>query len=49
MKHFRDSQAGREDSRVSSLKRQLNFLEICRSLDEKGLTKREAYPWWTGE
>ncbi len=27
-------------------KRQLNLVEICKSLDEKGLTKNEAYPLW---
>ena len=29
-----------------ALKRQLNLVEICKSLDEKGLTKNEAYPLW---
>ena len=31
---------------IPTLKRQLNLEEICKSLDEKGLTKREAHPWW---
>ncbi len=33
-------------SLVLALKRQLNLVEICKSLAEKGLRKREAYPWW---
>ena len=28
------------------LPRQLNCGQICPSLDEKGVTKREAYPLW---
>ena len=30
----------------SALNRQLSLVEICESLDERGLTKREAYPLW---
>ncbi len=30
----------------STFKRQLNLVEIWQSLDEKGLTKSEAYPLW---
>ncbi len=29
-----------------NLKRQLNIVEICKRLDEKGSTKSEAYPLW---
>ncbi len=32
--------------RLLTLKWQLILVEICRSLGEKGLTKREAYPLW---
>ena len=31
---------------LTSKKRRLNIVEICRSLDEIGLTKRQAYPSW---
>ncbi len=30
----------------SCSKRQLNIVEICNSLKEKGLTRREASPLW---
>ncbi len=30
----------------STLKRLLNSVEICKRLDEKGLTKSEANPLW---
>ncbi len=30
----------------SALKLQLNLVKICRSLDEEGLAKSEAYPLW---
>ncbi len=29
------------------LKRRLNIVGICKSLDGKGLTKKEAYPLWS--
>ncbi len=29
-----------------NLKRQVNIVEICKSLDEKGLTMSEAVPLW---
>ncbi len=31
---------------ASTLELQMNTVQICRSLDEKGLTKSELYPLW---
>ena len=38
--------ARRHSTQLRTLIRQLNAAKICKDLDEKDMTKNEAYPSW---